>query len=249
MSRKFTVPIALPGDPTQLLEAVPKQYADLLKNFNFVQDTMPVATNVGQTWWNASTDPLVSGTSWIAVDRGAGVLVWVQYAGAGGQGPQGPQGPMGPPGTNGGTVTTAAQLPFVPAGTIAATNVQAAIQEVATDTATALSAVPWIPLAPYLTNSWVDYGSPYGPAFFRKVGDITYVRGLVQTGAVGSMICTLPVGYRPLYSTIFTCACNGGTVEVRVATTGTIQCTSTLVPATATPTSWLSLSQVFVSTT
>ena len=77
MSKKSLVPLVLPADPTQPLEAAPKQYVDLRPNFNFVQDTMPTATLVGQTWWNSST--VGGGTTFVAVDRGAGVLVWVQY--------------------------------------------------------------------------------------------------------------------------------------------------------------------------
>jgi hypothetical protein len=45
--------------------------------YTFKQDTTPTATAVGQTWWNSSTGAL-SGTTWVAVDRGDGVLVWVQ---------------------------------------------------------------------------------------------------------------------------------------------------------------------------
>jgi len=46
--------------------------------FNFVQDTTPTATVQGQTWLNVSTGS-ASGTTWAALDRGSGVLVWVQY--------------------------------------------------------------------------------------------------------------------------------------------------------------------------
>ena len=45
--------------------------------YTFKQDTTPTPTAVGQTWWNSTTGTL-SGTTWVAVDRGDGVLVWVQ---------------------------------------------------------------------------------------------------------------------------------------------------------------------------
>jgi hypothetical protein len=45
--------------------------------YTFKQDTTPTPTVAGQTWWNSSTGTL-SGTTWVAVDRGGGVLVWVQ---------------------------------------------------------------------------------------------------------------------------------------------------------------------------
>lgn len=48
--------------------------------FTFVQAVQPVPTQVGQTWWNADDTSLI-GTSWVAVDRGDGVFVWVQFAG------------------------------------------------------------------------------------------------------------------------------------------------------------------------
>jgi hypothetical protein len=78
MSRKVLVPLVLPADPTVALEAAPKQYVDFAPRFNFVQEATPTPTKVGQTWWNTQVGTL-SGTSWVAVDRGSGVLVWVQY--------------------------------------------------------------------------------------------------------------------------------------------------------------------------
>jgi hypothetical protein len=48
--------------------------------FTFVQTTPPIPTQVGQTWWNSDDTSLI-GTSWISIDRGDGVFVWVQFAG------------------------------------------------------------------------------------------------------------------------------------------------------------------------
>lgn len=80
MSRKFLTPIILPADPTLALQAATKQYVDAnVGKFTFVQATMPTPTVVGQTWWSADDTTLI-GISSIAIDRGAGVLVWVQFA-------------------------------------------------------------------------------------------------------------------------------------------------------------------------
>lgn len=79
MSRKFLTPVVLATDPTAPLEAATKQYVDNSANFTFVQAAMPTATKVGQTWWSADDTTLI-GISSIAIDRGGGVLVWVQFA-------------------------------------------------------------------------------------------------------------------------------------------------------------------------
>ncbi|WP_367135778.1 hypothetical protein [Saccharothrix sp. HUAS TT1] len=53
----------------------------------------------------------------------------------------------------------------------------------------------WRPLS--LLNNWVNYGSGYAPAWFRKgVGDLVEVRGLVANGT-SNHIATLPAGFRP----------------------------------------------------
>jgi len=55
----------------------------------------------------------------------------------------------------------------------------------------------WI--VPTLTGGWADYGSPYSPAAYRRVGKRVYLRGLVKDGSFGSAnpIFTLPAGFRP----------------------------------------------------
>ena len=54
MSRKFLVPIVLPGNPSAALEAVPKQYADGLI---VVSATDPIATYPqAEIWIDTSTE-------------------------------------------------------------------------------------------------------------------------------------------------------------------------------------------------
>jgi hypothetical protein len=57
----------------------------------------------------------------------------------------------------------------------------------------ALAPTPWV--APTLQNGWVGYS--WTP-FYRKVGDVVQFRGTVNGGANGSIIMTLPVGFRPV---------------------------------------------------
>jgi hypothetical protein len=54
-------------------------------------------------------------------------------------------------------------------------------------------------LTPFLLNNWVNYDtSVFNPAQYRKDGDgVVWLRGLVKGGAAGSIIFSLPLGYRP----------------------------------------------------
>ncbi|WP_373070185.1 hypothetical protein [Gemmatimonas sp.] len=46
-----------------------------------------------------------------------------------------------------------------------------------------------------LINSWVNLGLQ--PAQYRKLGDMVYIRGQIQSGASGTSAFTVPVGFRP----------------------------------------------------
>lgn len=61
----------------------------------------------------------------------------------------------------------------------------------------------WI--APSLQNSWVDYGGAYAPAGYRLKNGVVYIQGLIKDGTVtaGTVLFTLPEGYRPASSKIF----------------------------------------------
>lgn len=54
---------------------------------------------------------------------------------------------------------------------------------------------------PAFQNGWVNYsnGSDGNPnaGFWRSKSGIVYLRGLCKSGAVGTIIFTLPVGFRP----------------------------------------------------
>lgn len=55
------------------------------------------------------------------------------------------------------------------------------------------------------SNSWVNYGAPYPPAMYRRVGDIVDVRGLIKAGTVNASggCFTLPAGFRPAWQQWF----------------------------------------------
>ncbi len=54
----------------------------------------------------------------------------------------------------------------------------------------------WI--TPTLSNGWVDVGLGYNPfGYWRDSFGVIHLRGLIKSGPVGSVICTLPTGYRP----------------------------------------------------
>lgn len=53
------------------------------------------------------------------------------------------------------------------------------------------------PRYPTLVNGWVNYGSPFAGATYRKVGCKVIIEGLVKGGTVPAEIFTLPAGFRP----------------------------------------------------
>ena len=52
-------------------------------------------------------------------------------------------------------------------------------------------------------NSWANEGSgTYFNLSFKKVGNLVYLRGRIDTGSSGTTIFTLPVGYRPTFTAV-----------------------------------------------
>lgn len=50
---------------------------------------------------------------------------------------------------------------------------------------------------PTFMNGWVNYGTPYAPVQYRKVGDLAYIRGLMKSGATSAVAFMMPIGFRP----------------------------------------------------
>ncbi len=68
---------------------------------------------------------------------------------------------------------------------------------------------------PAFANNWVNYGSGFTTAAFRKDSmGFVHLKGLVKTGTVNTTIFTLPAGYRPALTSMFVCVGNTGSAEV-----------------------------------
>lgn len=60
-----------------------------------------------------------------------------------------------------------------------------------------IGASGWVEIAAF-TNSWVNYGSGYNTAAYRRgAGGKVTLKGLIKSGTVESPAWTLPAGYRP----------------------------------------------------
>lgn len=74
-------------------------------------------------------------------------------------------------------------------------------------------------------NSWVTRPSPYPPIGYRKLPDGTVeVRGSLRNGTTvsGTIVATLPAGFRPVGATIFTGWSSGSVVPLVVTDDGAI---------------------------
>lgn len=82
---------------------------------------------------------------------------------------------------------------------------------------------------PAFENSWANYGSGYSTAGFMKdPHGMVKLRGVVQSGSSGTVVFTLPAGYRPGATCIFA-AVNvngGGSSTVSVNTSGQVTVTA-----------------------
>ncbi len=67
----------------------------------------------------------------------------------------------------------------------------------------------WV--VPTLANSWVNYGSVYSTAGYRRdANGVVHLRGLLRYGTIGNPMFTLPAGYRPTSSGLFAVVVNVG---------------------------------------
>lgn len=81
----------------------------------------------------------------------------------------------------------------------------------------------WV--TPTFQNSWVNYGSGYNDAKYRKdaLGYVN-IKGLVKSGTISTTlpIFTLPAGYRPAQRYLFNAQSNGALGRVDVDTDGKV---------------------------
>jgi len=79
---------------------------------------------------------------------------------------------------------------------------------------------------PAFQNAWVNYDGAYPTgryAHFRKYPDgRVRLTGCIKSGANGTVVFTLPVGYRPMMNHAFSVGDSGGTAICAVGTDGTV---------------------------
>lgn len=77
-------------------------------------------------------------------------------------------------------------------------------------------------LTPTFQNSWVNYDGGFATAQYRKIGKKVILKGLVKSGTINNAIFTLPTGYRPAATNIYSVNSNGAFGSVYVASSGTV---------------------------
>jgi hypothetical protein len=76
-----------------------------------------------------------------------------------------------------------------------------------------------------LSASWVTIGGSYSTPGYRKVGSSVYLRGTLSGGLItdGTVILTLPVGYRPTASERFSMSSStSGAMRALIGSDGTV---------------------------
>ncbi len=85
----------------------------------------------------------------------------------------------------------------------------------------------WI--TPTLNSPFTSYGGAFGNVEYRKIGNIVNIQGLINanSGSAGSTIFTLPSGYRPKKTLIFTVQNgNSATARIDITSDGIVTCIS-----------------------
>lgn len=76
------------------------------------------------------------------------------------------------------------------------------------------------------SNAWVPWGSPFDPPSYWRDGRIVHVDGLLKDGTATGTVFTLPLGYRPSKTEVFTNNGYTGAVyqaaEIRVSSAGVV---------------------------
>lgn len=78
---------------------------------------------------------------------------------------------------------------------------------------------------PTLQNSWVAYSGGFNAAQYSKTGTgWVYLRGLIRDGTTtgGTLLFTLPTGYRPINEMLFSVANSSGYSRVNIRSTGDV---------------------------
>lgn len=76
---------------------------------------------------------------------------------------------------------------------------------------------------PAFQGTWVNFGSGYATAAFRKEeNDVVRLRGMVKSGVVGTSIFLLPAGYRPAERLLFDTQSNSAVGRIDVIEDGRV---------------------------
>lgn len=90
---------------------------------------------------------------------------------------------------------------------------------------------------PAFQNSWAAYGGYMAPRYYRDIEGTVFLEGMAQGGAVGSVLFTLPAGFRPSAKVAFAVASNAAFGWLSVDSAG-------LVKLEAGSGTWVALSTV-----
>ncbi len=76
--------------------------------------------------------------------------------------------------------------------------------------------------SPTFVNSWANLGGGWQTAGYRKIGNVVYLRGVIQSGAAGTVAFNLASGYRPAGTSIYGTRSQGAQSEIYVAGGGDV---------------------------
>lgn len=82
----------------------------------------------------------------------------------------------------------------------------------------------WI--VPTLTNNWVYYGSYFSPPnYYKDQNGIVKIKGVIKSGITtsGTVLFSLPVGYRPLFTMPYPCMSNDVLGQIHILNNGQVR--------------------------
>lgn len=75
-----------------------------------------------------------------------------------------------------------------------------------------------------LLNNWVEYNNNYNsPGYRIDSNGFVHLKGVVKGGTVGTVICSLPTGYRPKKTNIFPVVSNNDIGRIDVEESGNVK--------------------------
>lgn len=105
------------------------------------------------------------------------------------------------------------------------THPQSDVTGLVADLAAKQSTTPGTWSAAALQNSWIDFGGAYGGAAYMKDNEgVVHLRGLIKDGTTtaGTLLFTLPVGYRPPAMEMIIVVTDGAFCALNIASNGQV---------------------------